>query len=68
VQVLVTILLNVNRNVTSSYGPIGVVSSNLLIMPYWTVRHSPNSWRCRIMFICFLRCQDKVEYSLSETT
>jgi hypothetical protein len=27
VQVLVTILLNVNRNVTSSYGPIHVVSS-----------------------------------------
>jgi hypothetical protein len=31
-------------------------------------RHSPNSWRCRIIFICFLRCQDKVEYSLSEAT
>jgi hypothetical protein len=23
---------------------------------YRTVRHSPNSWQCRIMFICFSRC------------
>jgi hypothetical protein len=43
-------------------------TSNILIMPYWADRHSPNSWQCRIMFICFSRCQDKVEYSLSEAT
>jgi hypothetical protein len=36
-------------------------TSNLLIMPYWADRHSPNSWQCRIIFICFSRCQDKVE-------
>jgi hypothetical protein len=34
------------------------LTSNLLIMPYWAIRHSPNSWQCRIMFICFSRCQD----------
>jgi hypothetical protein len=37
-------------------------------MLYWAVRNSPNSWQCRIIFICFLRCQDKVGYSLSEVT
>jgi hypothetical protein len=45
-----------------------LLTSNLLIMLYWAVRHSPNSWQCRIMFICFLRCQDKVGYSLSKAT
>jgi hypothetical protein len=44
------------------------LTSNLLIMPYWVDRHSPNSWQCRIMFICFSRCQDEVEYSLFEAT
>jgi hypothetical protein len=43
-----------------------LLTMNLLIMPYWADRHSPNSWQCRIMFICFSRCQVKVEYSLSE--
>jgi hypothetical protein len=43
-----------------------LLTSNLLIMPYWANRHLPNSWQCRIMFICFSRCQDEVEYSLSE--
>jgi hypothetical protein len=33
-----------------------LLTSNLLIMLYWIVRHSPNSWQCRIMFIYFLRC------------
>jgi hypothetical protein len=41
---------------------------NLLTMPYWVVRHSLNSWRCRITSICFLRCQDSVEYSPSVAT
>jgi hypothetical protein len=45
-----------------------LLTSNLLIMLYWVVRHSPNSWQCCIMFICFSRCQDKVGYSLSEVT
>jgi hypothetical protein len=27
-----------------------------------------NLWQCRIMFTCFSRCQDKVEYSLSKAT
>jgi hypothetical protein len=45
-----------------------LLTSNLLIMPYWADRHLPNSWQCRIMFICFSRCQDKVEYSLSKVT
>jgi hypothetical protein len=28
----------------------------------------PNSWQCRIMFICFSRCQDEAGYSLSGAT
>jgi hypothetical protein len=45
-----------------------LLTSNLLIIPYWADRHSPNSWQCRIMFIYLSRCLDKVEYSLSEAT
>jgi hypothetical protein len=28
-----------------------LLTLNLLIMPYWADRHSPNSWQCRIIFI-----------------
>jgi hypothetical protein len=56
------------RTTTPSSLNSKLLTSNLLIMPYLVVRHSPNSWQCHIMFICFLRCQDKVGYSLSEAT
>jgi hypothetical protein len=40
----------------------------LLTMQYWVIRHLPSSWQCRIMSICFLRCQDSEECSPSAAT
>jgi hypothetical protein len=44
------------------------LTSNLLTMPHWLDRHSPSLWQYRITSICFLRCQDSVEYSPSVAT
>jgi hypothetical protein len=46
-----TVVLSVTFGTRENYRTVV-----LLIMLYWVVRHSPNSWRYRIMFICFVRC------------
>jgi hypothetical protein len=66
--VVLPVTFSTRENYRTEFINSKLLTSNLLIMPYCAVRHSPNSWRCRIMFIYFLRCQDEVEYSLSKVT
>jgi hypothetical protein len=66
--VVLPITFGMRENYHTEFIKFEVANFDLLIMLYWVVQHSPNSWQCCIMFICFLRCQDKVVYSFSEVT